>query len=479
MALFIGIDLGTTSITTLALGDGAEPVAAVRSVSNDTRLLQPQILSGVPERFEWDAEGIAQRAENCLRLLVEDLGPRASGVAALGVTGQQHGVVLVDSRLRPLTPFINWQDRRGDEQIAGGGTWLSEAQRRLGADAWRRAGCLLATGHLGLTLFWLQENTALPPHGTACSIMDFVTARLTGAQPITEPTCAAASGLLNLAGRCWDRASIDALGLRAKMFPELREAGQQVGRLETEVAARVGLAAGIPVAAPLGDQQAGFVGSVTDRVRCGHLNVGTGAQLGSFVEGVDFELPLELRPFPMAGNLLTGAVLCGGWSYQVLEQFFRRVGRDVLDVPAETKVYQRLNELAASVPQGAEGLRCEPLFAGTRVDPARRGVLSGMTAGNFTPAHLARALLEGMAREYAEQLVVVEAQAGRKVQQLAATGNALRENRLLCEMVSQQTGLPLVIPRHREEAAFGAALLAAISVGRFAGLDVAGEMIQY
>jgi len=478
MTLFIGLDLGTTTITALALCDAGEPVAAVRSVANETRQSGS---TGRPaaERFEWDADGIAARAENCLRMLVEDLGTRRSEVAALGVTGQQHGVVVIDEVRKPLTPFINWQDRRGDERTAGAEkSYVAEAQDRLGPEAWRRTGCTLATGHLGLTLFWLQCNGCLP-RGTACSIMEFVTARLTAAAPFSEPTCAAGSGLLHVTSRDWDWEAIDALELPRDMFPQIREAGQQTGKLAVDVAARIGLTPGLPVATPTGDQQAGFVGSVIDREHCGHLNVGTGAQVAAYVETAEFLPPLELRPFPIAGNLLTGAVLCGGWSYQVLEQFFRQVGCDVLDVAAETRTYARLNELAASVAAGSEGLICEPLFAGTRSDPARRGVWSGMTARNFTPAHMTRALLEGMAREYAEHLAAVQSQGARTLNRLAATGNAMRENKLLCEMVSQSTGLPLAIPNHREEAAFGAALLAAICAGRFANLDDAGTMVGY
>ena len=479
MALFIGIDLGTTTITALALCDAGAPVVAVRSVANDTRINTGTSTGQQPEHFEWDAEAIAVRAEDCLRLLVDDLGDRRGDVASLGVTGQQHGVVVIDDQLRPRTPFINWQDRRGEEYLAGSDrTYVDEAHHRLGPDAWRRAGCTLATGHLGLTLYWLQSNDRLP-RGTACSIMDYVTARLIGGPACTEPTCAAASGLLHIASRDWDRAAIDSLRLPRDMFPPIREAGEQAGGLANDVARRVGLKPGIPVATPTGDQQAGFVGSVTDREHCGHLNVGTGAQVAAFVESSQFAPPLELRPFPIAGNLLTGAVLCGGWSYQVLEQFFRGVGRDVLGMTTETRSYQRLNELAESIPPGADGLICEPLFAGTRADPARRAAWRGMTARNFTPAHMTRALLEGMARAYAEQLAAVQEQGGRTLTRLVATGNAMRENRLLCELVSHATSLPLTIPHHREEAAFGAALLAAMAAKRFSNLQEATERIDY
>lgn len=470
MATCIGLDIGTTTITALALGAGSDPVAAVETRPTPERLPRPA------GRHEWDADAIAARAEECLAALVGRLGDRAGAVAGLGVTGQQHGVVVVDAAGRPLTPFVNWQDRRGDEPCPGG-TVLAEAARRLGPDAWRRTGCTLATGHLGLTLFALARADALPA-GTACSIMEFVTARLAAGRPVTEPTCAAASGLFSVAARDWDRGAIAALGLPAGLFPEVREATTVVGRLAPAAAGRVGLVAGIPLAAPLGDQQAGFLGSVADRRTSAHLNVGTGAQVSMFVTEAGFAPPLELRPFPVAGGLLTGAVLCGGWSYAVLDGFFRAVGSDLLGTRAAAPLYDRLNELAAAVPPGADGVVCSPLFAGTRADPERRAGWSGLSAATFTPGHLARALLEGMAREYAAHLAEIRTRAGTQPQRIVATGNALRNNPLLRAAVAAATGLPLAVPRQREEAAFGAALAAGVAAGRFADLDAAGRLVQ-
>lgn len=471
MATCLGLDIGTTTITALAIRPPDATVAAVETRPTPSRL------PAAAGRFEWDAEAIAAAAESCLAAVVRRAAGNDRDVAALGVTGQQHGVVVVDASLRPLTPFINWQDRRGDEPGRAGHSVLGDAVDRLGPEAWRRAGCSLATGHLGLTLHWMQLTGVLPA-GTAVSIMEFVTARLAGIQPVTEPTCAAASGLFDVHTRRWDEAAIERLSLPAGLFPEVREATTVVGRVAPATAARTGIQAGVPLTAPLGDQQAGFVGSVADRRRSAHLNVGTGAQVSAYVDTCDFSPPLELRPFPVAGNLLTGAVLCGGWSYQLLEAFCRSVGRDVLGVTADVPVYERLTALAGSVPAGAEGVVCEPLFSGTRADPARRGSWCGLSANTFTPAHLARALLEGMAREYACHLSVIRKAMPEPPERIVAAGNGLRENAVLQDAVATAAGLPLVLQRRREEAALGAALAAAVGAGWFASLDAASAAAQ-
>src|SRR5207249_4226637 len=99
------------------------------------------------------------------------LGPRRAEVAAVGLTGQQHGVAVVDAGLRPLTPFVGWQDRRTDRPLPGG-TLLSRALERVGPEAPRRTGCRLAAGYLAVTLFGLKEAGTLPPGGRACFAVD-------------------------------------------------------------------------------------------------------------------------------------------------------------------------------------------------------------------------------------------------------------------------------------------------------------------
>ena len=226
------------------------------------------------------------------------------------------------------------------------------------------------------------------------------------------------------------------------------------------MAQATGLPAGIPVFAPIGDHQASFVGSVTDRDNSVLVNVGTGAQVAVYTEGLDFAPPIELRPYPGGGNLLSNVGLAGGWSYQVLEQFFRDVGRSMFQHDSPP-LYETLNQLAASVSPGADGLRCEPLFAGTRLDPTVRGSMTGLSPQNFTARHLARAVLEGMARSLRDGYSAIEQITGRSPTRLVAAGNGLRENPLLSEIVSQSFGLPMLFTSHREEAAYGAALITA------------------
>jgi sugar (pentulose or hexulose) kinase len=464
MPVVIGVDLGTTKITCLALDSASRDVLAVGTAANDSNVTRDDDRSR--GRSEWNADRIVSQGLACLKGVAGQLGGRAATVTGIGITGQQHGVVLVGANGKPVSPLINWQDRRALDAMPGGQrSWLEETRSLLGDDVWRRTGCRLQPGFMAGTLFWLKAHTLLPADARALFIMDHFGSVLTNRPAVTEPSCAGSSGVFNVTTRDWDLESIAALGLPRSLFPEVREANHQIGPLTDDVADATGLPAGIPVFAPIGDHQASFVGSVTDRTNSILVNVGTGAQVAVYTDGLDFAPPVELRPYPGGGNLLSNVGLAGGWSYQVLEQFFRDVGRSMFQQEPSTQqnpapLYETLNRLAASVPPGADGLRCEPLFAGTRLDPTVRGSLTGMSPQNFTARHLARAVLEGMARSLRDGYSAIERITGRSPTCLVAAGNGLRENPLLADIVSQSFGLPMQFTTHREEAAFGAALIA-------------------
>ncbi len=453
MSIVLGVDLGTTKITALALD-----MANGDLLASSTTLNQAETTSAADKALgysEWDARRIAESGCGCLRDVAGQLHERLGDVSGIGITGQQHGTLLVDAAGTPLTDFINWQDRRAASLVP-------EVLHRAGPERPRRTGCRLAAGYMGPTLFWMKRHGLLPARSLACFLMDYFAALMTGQTPVTDPTCAASSGLLDVTNNAWDVDLLAALDLPAALFPEVRPSGEVIGGLTPEMASATGLPSGLPVCVGIGDNQASFVGAVGDPAGAVLVNVGTGGQVAAFSEGFGFDPMLETRPFPRGGYLLVSAGLCGGASYAALERFFRQVGEAFFGVGSGEPLYALMNRLAEESPSGAGEVVCEPFFNGTRASPELRASWSGVSLDNFTPAFMTRALLEGMARAFRTGY----ARMGQGASRLIGAGNGLRENPLLARIVSETFGLPLIFPRHREEAAWGAALVASAGLGQ-------------
>ncbi|MCP4643598.1 MAG: hypothetical protein GY851_24330 [bacterium] len=462
MGLHIGIDVGTTSISGVAIDtDRCETLAqAVAPNSAEVTSSSDRSLG----RSEWDMDAMTAGAI----ALVADLARQipALHVAGVGVTGQMHGMVLVGSDQAACTPFVGWQDARCLEQASDGRTYL-EGMTAIGGSLFAASGCRPATGYMASTLFWLSRNDAMPSDATACFAPDYVVGQLTGAGIATDPTNAASAGVYDVRADRWNADLIYALGLEDRWFPEMRTSCSRAGGLSGKVAGETGLTQGIPVSVACGDNQASFAGSVAKSTDSVLVNVGTGGQVSAYTEDAVSSDILDLRPFLQGGFLLVGSELSGGRSYQVLRDFMSRVGAQVFGLSDTPDVYERLNDLAAAVPPGVDGLRCDPVFAGSRLEPNARAEWHGMDDANFTPGHMARALLEGLADRF-HALYDEMLRAGAPSRRyLVGSGNGVRHNPLLRDILAARFHMPVDVARHTEEAATGAALCAAVAAGEF------------
>lgn len=479
MPIVLSADLGTSKITAVAIDARDGNVLAKATAANSAERTPAD--RKVRGHSEWDISIMAALAADCLRTIVEQLGDRRGNVAGIGITGQQHGVVVVGPDVNPLTPFINWQDKRGDEPLArdSGASYVGCLNNRLGPEANRRTGCRLATGYLAVTLAWLEHHGLLPERGRACFATDYFGAWLTGEQPLTDPTCAASGGVYDLQRNDWAWDLIEALALPRSLFVPVQPSGAPLGCLTAERAKQLGLDPGVPVFVGLGDHQASFLGSVGDPARSVLVNVGTGGQVAAFTPTFAFAPGLETRPFPRGGFVLVSAGLSGGAAYAVLERFFCQVGQELFGVSKPPPLYESMNRLAATVPAGGDGLRCEPFFFGSRSQPDRRAAWSGLSSANCTPGHLARSLLEGMARTFHAGYDSIRQVLGEPRAVLVGAGNGVRENPLLAQILATEFGQPLHIAAHPEEAAYGAALLAAVGAGLLPDPAHAGQWVRH
>lgn len=471
MADYIGIDLGTTSVTVLLLDTESGEMKLRETVDNDTETTT--LDDRQKGRSEWHADGMVDRVFQAIKNLAARF-PEKQHIEGIGVTGQQHGMVLIDKTGRTTGPFIGWQDRRCHEELSPGVSYL-DRMHSSGGDAFARSEYLPARGYMGSTLYWLSQTGSLPGKVTASFAPDYLVSRLCGSRPVTDPTNASGSGVFDVINRVWNESLINSLGLPKTIWPEVRPSCSWAGMLNAEGAKQTGLQAGIPVTVACGDNQASFAGSVSAYEESVLVNIGTGGQVSVYSQDPLRMDGLLVRPYLKYGYLLVGAGLTGGRAYGIWESFVRAIGKQIFDVDEDLDIYTMLNELAAKAPPGCDGLRCEPVFTGSLKEPGRRGLWIGIDDTNLTLGHMTRALLEGMADQFRIMYKAMITNGVVPRPQFIGAGNGVRKNLLLCNILSDAFDMPLSVVRHNEEAAVGAALCAAVASKEYSDIEEAGR----
>ena len=476
-SVYMGVDVGTAKIAVLLFDMHSGTVRATCSIPNSSETTNAQ--GRARGWSEWDAE---QTVELAFQAIADATSHRPrEQFRGIGVTGQMHGMLLVGRDQCPLSPLIGWQDQRCNEKMPRENlTYIQRMIELAGEHGFLLEGCYPATGYMGSTLFWLKESQALPSEpATACFLPDYCVMKMTGCGPISDPSNAGSSGIYDIKSRQWDYELIERLGLKPDLLPEVKRSAKIAGELTSEAAKKTGLKEGTPVCVACGDNQASFLGSVADRRGMMLINIGTGGQLSLWVPDHMVAKGVDTRCYLGESYLLVAASLGGGNTYALLNRFFNEVGRVFFGAKGDTELYDEMTRLASKVHRGADGLRCEPLFTGTRRDPESRAVWRGMSESNFTPSHMSRALLEGIAEQFKTSYREMLQGGVSPRARLVGSGNAVRKNPLLAEVLSYIFDLPIRIPKNVEEASFGAALLAAEGCGEFGDLEEAARMVTY
>ncbi len=453
MQLTIGLDLGTTKLCAAAVNPSTRQLVAEVSCPNAAGQGRPA--------GEQDASKIVSLILNLLRQLMQQPPLQHASIIGLGVTGQMHGIVLVDADGQPASPLVNWQDQRGAVPLSALGqrTPVQALTDQLGDRAPASTGCLPATGYGGVTLTrWAAEGRSFAGL-RALSIMDLVVHALCG-QYVTDAGIAGSWGLLDAAAGQWLDSASQQFG---NLLPPIAPTGSVAGSLRSALATQLDLPSGLPIAVALGDNQASFIGSVDQLDGRLLLNLGTGGQMSLAVSRYAVAEGLETRPLSPGRWLLVGASLCGGRAYALLADFFADVVRTFAgtEIPPAL-LYERMNQLAQ--PDQPTTLRASTLLGGTRSDPTARGAITNLDPQNFSAGQFVRAFVAGMVAELRGYYARAEAQ-GLHATHLLGAGNAVRRNPAVQREITEQFRLPVQMPDTREEAAVGAALTAAVAVG--------------
>ncbi|MDA0676781.1 MAG: FGGY family carbohydrate kinase, partial [Chloroflexi bacterium] len=488
MPVFLGIDIGSTTVTAVAVDTASRQLLNVVAVANRAEVTSTA--DKARGRSEWDFSRIAQTAFGAVRSLVEKAG--ISSVDGIGITGQQQGCQLFDaSSLQAVGSLISWQDRRTTEP-GRSGTILDQVAERGAAHlisdgprGFAASGCPIVPGYTSVILYWLAEQGELRPGLKASTVPEFFVSTITGTMPVTDATDAAGWGVFDVVNGRWNVELLSDLGLDYQLMPGVVASSTVAGSLTAEAAVAMGLPSGIPVSVASGDHQCAFAGSVTELDHSIAINIGTGGQSTVFIpdqsalrrkgDWPDYG-SLELRPYIQGGYLLAGVGVVGGRSFRTVRDFFARAGSEVFDHDGDTDaIYSRFVELAADAEPGAGGVEFQPFFTGTRVEPWRRGSITGLTPGNFTPGNVAMALFEGIARQLHAAYVEAQELGAPARDRLIGSGNGVRRNPVLRSSLSRLFGMSLELTARTDETATGAALCAAVATGNFGSIAEASR----
>ncbi|HEY2916119.1 MAG TPA: xylulokinase [Candidatus Limnocylindrales bacterium] len=460
MAYLLGIDASTTA-TKAVLVDASGSVAGVGAVAYDVAIPQAGWTEQDPALW---SDGALEAIRRALRAA----GADGHAVAAIGLTGQMHGSVLLDADRRVVRPAILWNDQRTAAECDAIRAAVGGRERLVaitGNDA--------VTGLTAPKLLWVRrhEPAAFARVRHVVLPKDYVRLALTGELAVDK---ADGSGtlLFDLGARDWSRAVLDALSLDPELFPATHEGPATTGAVTAAVAAATGLRAGTPVVAGGGDQAAGAVGA-------GILEPGTlFASLGT--SGVVFaatDAPL----FDPAGRVHAFChAVPGRWHLMSVMLSAAGSLRWLRDTLAPDAPYDRLVAEADGARAAEDGLFFLPYLSGERSpypDPQARGAFVGLTLSHDRH-HLTRAVLEGVAFGLRDGLDLMRAAGLPRATEIRLTGGG-SVSPLWRQILADVLDAPIATVNTSEGAAYGAALLGSEAAGWSTSVAaIAGQLVR-
>jgi sugar (pentulose or hexulose) kinase len=457
---FIGIDAGSSVCKAALFGPDWRPVAVAAAPTPLDRAR--------PGRVEADPERAWAAAVDVIgRVAAAAPGP----VAGLGVSGAMVGGWLVDAEGRTLHPGVNWEDSRAQGLIEA----LEAAHPGFGAEVFASSGSVLQQGCTLPLLAWFERD-APELTGRAAYLLgykDWLRLKLTGVAATDPSEAAVAPGDARTQAR--SAAMIDRFGIGAarRLLPPVVPSAAIAGRLTAEAARATGLPEGLPVATGAGDVIANVIGAGGLAEGAATATLGTTCMLG---------LCRDRPVFVPAGLGLLFSLPEGHWFRAMVNvagtlNLDWAMGLLCPDLTGPDR-FARLEAMVAAEPVGARGATYLPYLSESGIiapvaDPAARAQVSGLAPGH-TRASLLRAVQEGVAFAMADLADLLDLPPGAP---LVLTGGGGR-SATWCAMIAEVLGRPVEVPEGDEFGARGAALLAAVALGRFGSVAEASATVK-
>ena len=455
---YIGLDIGTSSVKALLVSADGEVMG---SANPEYPFQTPK-----PLWAETDPEVWWEATCKAIRSLLEGVNP--SEIAAIGLTGQMHGMVALDSKGKVLRPCIMWNDQRSFREC-------DEITQMVGqSEILRITGNPVLAGFTAPKVLWVKNNEPEVYSSIDKIVLpkDYVRYKLSS-EFFTDVSDASGTSLLDVGKRKWSSEMLDALGWSSQWMPEVTESTEASAKISEEASSLTGLPVGTPIIAGGGDQAAQAVG-------CGIVREGmVSATLGT--SGVVFAQSDEYRVEPK-GKLhafchavpgkwhLMGVMLSAAGSFQWYKNQFGS-GEQNLEDNGGPNAYDSLTTAAETVAPGSEGLVFLPYLSGERTphpDPHARGCFIGLSV-RHEKRHLTRSVLEGVSFGLKDSLELMR-NLGVNPKEIVLSGGGTRSN-LWKQMLADVFTSRCTMVNALEGAAYGASVLSAVGSGAFASVE--------
>jgi xylulokinase len=456
---WLGIDVGTGGTRALLVDERGKVRHAVTAPHEEMRMERPLWAEQHPQNW-WEA------AQQAIRGLLAQAGAKGTDIRGIGLSGQMHGLVLLDESDRVIRPALIWCDQRSQAQV-------DAINQRIGKEA---VPAFIAnpvlTGFTLPKLLWVRDHEPdlfarvrrllLPK--------DYLRFQLTG-EYASDVSDASGTALFDVVNRKWSYEMAAKLELDGSILPRVAESSEIMGRISQRAARDTGLAENTPVVAGAGDQAASAVGNGIVKPGLVSCTLGTSGVVFAHMRAPAYDPPGRVHTFCHAAG--------GAWHVMGVTQGAGLSLQWFRNNLAPGTSYEDLTKEASTSPAGADGLFWLPYLMGERtphLDASARGGWIGLTA-RHTRANLIRALLEGVSYSQKDCLDIVEQLSG-PVESVRVSGGGAR-SAFWRQMLADVFGKRVAVVETQEGSAYGAALLALVGTGAYASVEeVCGAAIH-
>jgi len=466
MKYVIGIDLGTSGTKTVLFDEAGNILA---SALREYPMYQPQNGWAEQDPADWKNAAIAT-----IREVTETGGVAKEDIVGLGISGQMHGLVMLDENNEVIRNSIIWCDQRTAaecEQIEA----LVGRERLIEITA-----NPALTGFTASKIMWVKNHE--PENYARCAHIllpkDYVRFVLTG-EYATEVSDASGMQLLDVAGRCWSDEVLEKLGIDKNMLGKVYESPEITGYITEEAAALTGLSTATAVVGGAGDNAAAAIGTGTVKDGDAFTTIGTSGVVFAHTKNMVFDKGGRVHTFCCAvpGEWhVMGVTQGAGLSLKWFRDSF------CLDIVEQAKKegvspYDIMNKMAEDSGISARKLLFLPYLMGERtphLDPNARGAFFGLSAIHDR-GDMIRAIMEGVSYSLADCLSVLREMGVTPEKMLACGGGGT--SALWRSMLADIYGMDVSTVDSKEAPALGVAILAMVGTGIYASVPEACEKI--